>query len=78
MRLIDADVLQDEHVAAYVKRLLLIDTAPTAIIHCQECVWWESTPCNTIAPEYHKCRRVFGKISMTAMDYCSWGVRRDT
>ena len=47
-----------------------------AIIRCQECVWWEDTPCNTIAPEYHKCRRVFGKISMTAMDYCSGAERR--
>ena len=62
--------------------LYVLEKQPTilnpTIIRCQECIFWEDMPCNTIAPEYHKCRRVFGKISMTAMDYCSGGVRRDT
>ena len=45
MRLIDADALQAEHIEAYGKRLLLIDTAPAAIILCQECIHFHPTFC---------------------------------
>ena len=44
------------------------------VVRCGECVWWESIPCSTLAPQYHECK--FHRCSMREEEFCSRGERR--
>lgn len=46
------------------------------IIHCKDCVYWDSLPSSSLAPEYHDCVERPFHISTTAEDFCSRAERR--
>lgn len=50
--------------------------AQPEIIRCKDCVWWDNCPASTIAPTYHRCKRV-GRMAMEERDYCSYAERKE-
>ena len=59
---------------------LAIETVPSAdvveVVRCYECVWWDTCPSSTIAPTFHRCKRV-GRMGTEANDFCSYGERKE-
>lgn len=58
----------------------IVEEQPTIeaeIIHCKDCVYWDSLPSSSLAPDYHHC--AFGintNLHTTADDFCGRAERR--
>lgn len=83
MRLTDIDRLAEECKEPYVwwetetQMKGILSSVPTIeIIPCAECVFWESTPSNTVAPQFHRCMR--NRNATKANEFCSRGMRDET
>lgn len=46
-----------------------IEVLKEEIVRCEDCLFWDEIPSNTVMPEYHTCKRL--GIQMVAHDYCS-------
>ncbi len=57
----------------------MIEDLPSAdvveVVRCWNCVWWDDCPSSTIAPTFHRCKRVERMVT-EANDFCSYGERK--
>ena len=53
-----------------------LPSAQPGIIRCKDCVYWDSLPSSSLAPEYHECVVRPFHIDTTAEDFCSRAERR--